>query len=64
MSKPQKFTIQVEARLVVSREVYAQSIEDAARIARADAESTPMVKPLRGWSKEYEVEGEVIAVIK
>lgn len=64
MSKPKKYTLQIEARLVVSREVVADSMEAAAKIAQADAEITEMVKPAKGWAKEYEVEGDVVAVIK
>lgn len=62
-TRAKKFTVQIESRIVVSREIRAESLEEAAAEAARIAQSDRITKPVGGWSFEYEVEGTVVAVM-
>ena len=58
-----KFTVHIESRVVVSREIRAESFEAATAEAVRIAQNDRITKPVRGWALEYEVEGKVITVM-
>jgi len=58
----EKYTIQIRATLVVSKEVRAENMQDALKIAET-TQSQDMVKPQRGCTCEWDEEPEVVAVL-
>ena len=57
-----KWTIQLDVHLMVSREVQAETIEEALAIAQKDAAEEKAVKPARGWATEHISESKVTGV--
>jgi hypothetical protein len=64
MPKRKRFTVQIEGRMVVSRTILADDMEEAVLITARLANEQPQVRPAKGWSQEYEVESEVMGVFK
>lgn len=63
MSKKQKYTIQIEVSVVVSKEVAAESMVEALETAKGHANRNVFVRPRAGWAIEYENESKVIGVL-